>query len=122
MLTEPTLIIKGRASNLLTKKIFGRSDARNEKYLVLFCDYSEFEIPIGAQFSIIKNDKIIIFSGIITLKKVTQQFFTFMESIPLGWQTICQFEFETKVPEDLRHSIPVVQDWFSANHITFELR
>lgn len=65
----------------------------SKQEVILFCDFSEFDIPINQEFTTIRDtQERIIFIGKVILKKVSQQFTKEFEMIPRGWQTICKFE------------------------------
>lgn len=77
---------------------------------VVFCDYSDFTIPLGQVFNflIIEETPKIIIPANIKLIWITQQFFKEWEEIPMGWKTICGFEYEKK---DLFERLPVIDAW-----------
>jgi hypothetical protein len=80
--------------------------------LMLFCTYSEYDIPVGYCFTKIKtskDDKEI--NCKVVLKNVTQQFFFPLEEIPHGWKTICKFEFiDGEVPKEVQ-DLPMLNGW-----------
>jgi hypothetical protein len=73
-------------SNLLSLNI-------SQQEVLLFCDYSEYNIPIGQEFNILKDRfEKDVFRGRVILKGVTQQFKILFDEIPYGWQTLSKFE------------------------------
>jgi len=67
------------------KETFNCGSLSNNEVL-MFCSFSEFDIPTGKEFCIIKDieGKFEINSHII-LKNVTQQLWKPFDSIPSGW-------------------------------------
>lgn len=70
--------------------------------LCLFCDYSNFDIEIGYEFTkITTSDNPTVFSSRIELIKVSQQWSLPFEYIPRGHWTICKFKFHERFPESV---------------------
>ena len=89
--------VLGRLSNKVLGLYKGVLDVK-ENDVVLFCDYSEFDIPVGYCFTrVVKSDNTILNCKVL-LKKVSQQFLKPFDEIPHGWKTICKFEFVDGVP------------------------
>src|SRR5688572_15151440 len=108
------LKIIGRSVEYLPEKLLNvlsySQDKQNE--ILMFCDFSEFDIPTGYVFKDIVdiiNEK--EFSGYITLKNVSQQFALSYDMIPKGHKTICKFEVREKEILTLIKSLPMVEDW-----------
>jgi hypothetical protein len=79
--------------------------------LVLFCDYSEFDIPIGYCFTEIIGQNSNEFGMKIILRNVSQQLLFPFEEIPHGWKTICKFEFiDGFIPDEVL-DLPVLTGW-----------
>ncbi len=86
----------------------------NDNELLLFCDYSSFEIKIGHVFNTIKDLKrAIIRDSNIKLQYATQQSFIPLRDIPQGYKTICLFEFPLSIPEIVK-DLPTISDWYEA--------
>ncbi|MET6997055.1 hypothetical protein [Chitinophaga defluvii] len=104
----------GNISEDLKVNFFKALDSENLKKneLILFCTYSDFDIPIGHCFTHIKTDE--DSEGIncrVVLKNVTQQFFLPLDEIPHGWKTVCKFEFiEGIIPKEVQQ-LPVLNGW-----------
>lgn len=84
----------------------------SSKQVLLFCDFSEFNIPIGQEFNLmkdIKND--IVFKGKFILKGISQQFEKQFDEIPIGWQTICKFEIIEGDFTKFLNYVPASDDW-----------
>jgi hypothetical protein len=82
--------------------------------IVLFCDYSRFDIPIGYAFSTIRDSRhVVLYSGSISLEGATQSFALKYDSIPKGHKTLCKFKFKEGVPESIR-TLPTLNDWYGA--------
>jgi hypothetical protein len=117
------IVIQGKASDDLIKKWCSSFKKTLEKNnLLLFCDYSEYEIPKGHNFVSLQRNGVDIFSGTITLKGVTQEFFKPFDCIPKGWKTISEFEFHNEISEVLKMSIPEIADWFSPNGVRYQMQ
>lgn len=84
--------------------------------VILFCDYSEYDIPIGHIFNNIEDvQNKRLFSGAIMLKTVSQEFALQFDLIPKGYKTICKFEFlESNIPEAI-NNLPVLYGWHESN-------
>jgi len=87
-----------------------------ESEIILLCDFSRFDIPIGYVFNGIEDiNGDLVFRGAIVLKKVTQQFVLPFDSLPQGWKSICKFEFlQNDIPEIVR-SLPATSYWVNAD-------
>jgi hypothetical protein len=94
---------------------------KQKNSLLFFCDYSDHDFEIGHEFSSISENDQIIYSGLIKLKTVTQQYFKPFEIIPSGWKTICEFEFEESIPSIIRAKIPILESWSGMNLKCFTL-
>ena len=95
--------------------IFKKINAQNE--LVLFCMYSEFDIPTGHIFNeIISTDTTTDnYKSRIKLKKVSQEFGIEYDQIPKGHKTICQFEFLDGSIPDIIYQLPTIDGWFQSD-------
>lgn len=89
--------------------------------VILFCDYSNFNIPIYSRFNSVRlKDEIIITDVSINLKEVSQQFFKTYNMIPIGWKTLCRFEFndEEKLKE-IVDILPEISGWDFSDGLLF---
>jgi hypothetical protein len=78
----------------------------------LVCDYSEFEIPQDYIFTNIQVGKsIFFFNSVVLLKIISQQYFLQLQSIPMGWKTICLFEVNENSDFILFNSLPEINEW-----------
>jgi hypothetical protein len=114
-------IIRLRVVGTLPRKWFPKYDKAltldkyEKKDSVLFCDFSNFDIPLGFCFKAIRNmtgDE--LFRGDIELMSVSQAFAIAFDYIPKGHKTICRFRFKTGIP-DIISSLPTVEDWYELN-------
>ena len=94
-------------------KVLDCMNAGNNE-IILFCDYSEFDIPIGHNFTRIENDTGDVYSGVVTLMKVTDGFSLLYESIPKGFKTICKFEVADINQLSRIKKLPIVSDWYGS--------
>ncbi|QJB35666.1 hypothetical protein HF329_31985 [Chitinophaga oryzae] len=106
-------------------KILGRaSDSIRAKYMqvfnidkndvLLFCDFSEFDIPLGTVFTVIEDmegSKYTVEEAV--LKSVSQGFFLPFDMVPRGHKTICLFSFLAGPPEIIQR-LPVISDWYES--------
>lgn len=119
------LRVVGRLDDELIKKYEKVLECHNSKkklQIILFCDFSEFNIPIGHNFKTIENMKgETIFISDIILKKVSQQFILPFDFVPHGWETICKFQLLEKSIEKLLEQLPTIKDW-SESSVFFILK
>lgn len=111
------LKILGRVSKDLVlkyKNVLNYSD-RNLNEVILFCDYSNFNIPVGHIFDEIGDKNgVVLFFGKIVLRKVSQEFALSYGLIPKGHKSICEFEFiESNLPEAI-NDLSVITDWYES--------
>jgi len=105
----------------LSKKLFDKfNDSLITKglefnELILFCDYSDFDIPIGHCFQSVREpDKQSPFYCNIILKKISEEFGISLELIPKGYKTICKFKFIDKNIPEIIKNIPEIIDWYES--------
>lgn len=104
----------GKASKKLQAIFIKSLDSENLKVneLVLFCTYSEYDIPVGYCFTKIKTtDDSREINCKIILRNVSQQLFFPLDDIPHGWKTVCKFEFiDGSIPKEVQE-LPVLKGW-----------
>jgi len=91
---------------------------QNKNEAILFCDYSDFDIPVEFNFSqvnVIKSQ--ISIRTIMKLRAVTQEHGQPFDMIPMGHKTICNFVFLKKDLETLMKLLPIVSDWYDSENI-----
>lgn len=83
--------------------------------LIVFCDYSLFNIPVGHSFKKIYNSEgKCIYNGEILLNRVTQENGLIYKLIPYGYKTICKLVFpRNDMPNELTNNIPI-KDWYNS--------
>ena len=92
-----------------------------ESDVILFCDYSEFDIPVGYGFSQIITKGNTILSCKVLLKGVSQQFLKPFDEIPYGWKTISKFEFVNGIIPDEIQMLPLLDDWiYTEKYLVFQ--
>lgn len=79
--------------------------------VVLFCQFSNYDIKIGTKFTQLTVQGEVKYLGVVTLVKVTQQFDRLLNEIPKGWRTICEFKFDNLEPDKLLDWVPVINSW-----------
>ncbi|WP_298734180.1 hypothetical protein [uncultured Chitinophaga sp.] len=96
------------------------SESLKGNELVLFCTYSEYDIPVGHCFTKIKTlDDHKEFNCKIILRNVSQQLFFPLEEIPHGWKTVCKFEFiDGSIPKEVQ-DLPVLKGWTATPYVIF---
>ena len=78
-------------------------------------------MPLEYEFKFIESsDGIILFSGTIKLKEITQEFILPFDQIPKGYKTLCRFEFvDMDIPKQI-FSLPIINNWHESNqHLYF---
>jgi hypothetical protein len=97
------------------KKAFN-CERLNNNLALMFCSFSEFDIPIGQVFNIINDiEETFELNCQIILKNVTQQFWKPFDSIPSGWKTICLFEFALGEIPDVVQKLPIINGWHDSD-------
>ena len=94
------------------KGILGYSSKKNVLEIIFFCDFSEFEIHSNHLFKYIrvnKNENLIACP--LLLKSISQEYMLPLESIPIGWKTVCKFEILEPKNIELFNSLPEVNEW-----------
>ncbi|HEV3413398.1 MAG TPA: hypothetical protein VG101_13030 [Puia sp.] len=85
----------------------------NSKNLILFVDYSDFDISIGTEFTIFAEDihgnKLHAING--KLIQVTQSWCKPFDQIPKGHKTVCEIEFDEQSANLIRSKLPTVESW-----------
>ncbi|MFY0256492.1 hypothetical protein ACDQ55_21365 [Chitinophaga sp. 30R24] len=112
--------VLGRLSNKMFNLYKDVLDVK-ENDVVFFCDYSEFDIPVGYCFTgVVKSDNTILGCK-IRLKSVSQQFLKLFDEIPHGWKTIGNFEFIDGIIPDEVQMLPLLDDWiYSEKYLLFQ--
>jgi hypothetical protein len=110
------LKILGVVSNNLINKYKNILCYKNDgSDVLLFCDYSNFDISVGHIFDTImdlKNGQ--IFHNKIRLKCVSQEFNLPFDSIPKGHKTICNFQFIDRNAERIILELPHISNWYES--------
>jgi hypothetical protein len=85
----------------------------NSRNLILFVDYSDFDISIGTEFTLFAEDihgnKLHAISG--KLVQVTQSWCKPFDQIPKGHKTVCEIEFDEQSANLIRSKLPTVGSW-----------
>jgi hypothetical protein len=79
--------------------------------IVLFCQFSNYDIKIGTKFTQLTVQGEVKYFGVVTLVKITQQFDRLLNEIPKGWRTIGEFKFDNLEPDKLLDWLPVINSW-----------
>lgn len=106
--------IRGKLKRDLALNLSSLKNYLDDKYILLFADYSNFDIPLFQEFhSISFNDKrIIIFNT--TLIFVTQQYNKPFDFIPSGWKTIIVLSYLGALPEEIMQ-LPEIDEWYDSH-------
>lgn len=92
-----------------------RYNRSNTSEVILFCDYSEFDIPVDQTFNYIENTQgKKVYSDPFTLVNISQEFGLPFDIIPRGYKTICKFSFIGKIPPAIKE-IPTIKTWHEAS-------
>ncbi|WP_343522271.1 hypothetical protein [Pedobacter sp.] len=98
---KENIIVTGRFPSSdfsLVRKVL-EFDVLSKLEVIVYCLYSEYEIPLGTVFNRIENmNNQILYEGEIKLTNVTQQYLKPFDGIPKGWKTICKFKFQEEIP------------------------
>lgn len=83
---------------------------------VVFCDYSNYEFPVGFIFKTVENSfKSIFCETQIVLKAVSQEFAVPYDEIPKGHKTICKFELLVNHASEIIGNLPLVNKWYDSD-------
>jgi hypothetical protein len=88
----------------------------NASEIILFCDFSEFEINKNYLFNNIRVNENIIACPLL-LKSISQEYMLPFESIPIGWKTVCKFEILEADNIKLINSLPEINEWSESNTV-----
>jgi hypothetical protein len=90
----------------------------NSRSCILFVDYSDFDILIGAKFTLFAEDEQgrILHSIDGELVQVTQSFFKPFDQIPKGHKTICEIKLDDQSLNLLRSKLPIVNSWYAGEN------
>jgi hypothetical protein len=83
--------------------------------IILFCDYSSFEIPIGFSFNEVEDADKNKFSGIIVLKTVTQASALHFDGVPIGHKTICKFDVNEPALFNVLDKMKMIKSWYGSD-------
>lgn len=103
-------IVSQTALKLVSK---GLTRSRDKKVSIdMFCEYSEYEIPIGTEFNYLKDIKHNTFLKLkAVLIDVTQSWGLSFDTIPKGHKTISRFEFTEIDLNIITDKIPIIDTW-----------
>jgi len=94
----------------------------NPNCLLLVADYSDFEVPIGTKFNLLKKmdatDTSYSIDGQLTM--VTQQFAKPFDCIPKGWKTIVEIRFDSASLELIKSRMKLIDSWSDNAYLIFE--
>lgn len=112
-----TLKILGSANtNVIEKYTNILNYKENDMQVILFCDYSTYDIPKGYIFNhlmdpLSQNN----ISCKAKLKDISQEFGIPFDSVPKGYKTICNFKFSgINIPKMIME-LPIINDWYESN-------
>ena len=101
------------------KHVLGYSPGSYALEILLYCDFSEFEIPTNHVFEHIRFNEN-SFDCSLLLKRISQEYMLPLEAIPVGWKTVCLFELLTTENSDLFGQLSEITQW-SESKIFFVL-
>lgn len=99
-------------------KIFNNTHLANNE-LILFCGYSDFDVPIGHNFTQIKDREGSSYPGTIEFKYATNDFLLPYETITKGFKTICKFQFSDETQLSIVKKLPFISDWYESDEYLF---
>jgi hypothetical protein len=119
-MNTPALTLMGKVKPLVIKKITKSSATKlNDNWF--FVDYTSNEFKIGESFDILfqgRKKTLIPKITDIKLRRVYNQMGHELEYIPGGFQTICNFDFRNKMPEQIK-DLPSLSTWkYNVNSIS----
>ncbi len=91
---------------------------KNMAQVVLFCNYSNFEIPIGHIFDQLEDLRNGAKMSIkAKLNGVSQEFGLAFDSVPKGYKTICNFEFLNSSIPEVVNTLPRINNWYDSDNL-----
>jgi len=99
-------------------KIFG-STQLGKNDLIIFCDYTSFNISLEHIFTQLETSKGATIQGQIIFKYATNDFLIPLESIPSGFKTICKFEIYSETQLSIVKQLPFISNWYESNEYLF---
>ena len=119
-MNTPALTLMGRVNPIVIKKITNSTATKlNDSWF--FVDYSTDEIRIGESFDTLfqgRQKTLVPKITDIKLRRIYDQMGHELEYIPGGFQTICNFDFHNKMPEQIK-ALPSLSTWkYNANSIS----
>ena len=86
----------------------------NSRSCILFVDFSDFNIPIGAKFTLFAEDEHgrMLHNIDGELVQVTQSFLKHFDQIPKGHKTICEIKLDEQSLSLLLSKLPIVESWY----------
>lgn len=110
------LSVKGNVSEKVKQKLTVLNRFQQKQNIIfLFADYSDYEIPIGCQFSKIEINGEDFTVNDVLLIGVTQQFDKDFDYIPKGWKTIIVLAVNDKNVIKKFQDLPYIDDWYESN-------
>lgn len=122
MLVDRVILkVVGLASEKLCRDIALLSGiAALEDRIVVFCDYSEYDVQSGYTFSYILDNKMnLLYNRSFRLEFISQQLLKPMEYIPKGWKTLCLFHFMDGEAPEVIYKLPLVEGWYQAEQFLY---
>ncbi len=107
------LTLLGKVDRRLLKKLVNPTPIEKENSGWFFVDYSPSEILLGSRFDVLlegSEKSLVPEMTYIKLLYVLDQFANKLESIPKGFQTICQLHFASNLPNEIK-KLPALTDW-----------
>lgn len=88
----------------------------NSRSCIVFVDFSDFDIPIGARFALFaeNEDDGTVHKIAGELVQVSQSFLKPFTHIPKGHKTICEIKFDDQSFNLLRSKLPIISSWYDS--------
>lgn len=103
--------------NFFKKCGFDLSEIKNDKYLVVFAGYSEYDIPIGTvlEWFSCKDNKCICVT--VKIQSINLGFGGPQTSIPKGYKSILLLTGRANHIDELKSELTPVSDWHEKNSV-----
>jgi len=116
---ETYIRIYGIASKKVENLLFNAMGTwkTNSNNCIIFVDFSDFNIPIGTNFTIFSEneDGTVVHNINGELVQVAQQFLKPYGEIPRGHKTICEIRLDDHSVNLIRSRLPTIDSWYDTN-------
>lgn len=110
---EIKLFIPGYCSQLkkTTKKLFDVTIKDSKEYIILFVNYSDYDVPVGTVLNMFYLPDRSIICENLTIKSVNLGFGPVQKEIPKGYKSLILCNGRDYAIERIKEELPSINDW-----------